>query len=355
MIRFIVLILLCSSIWGYAQDPLFSQSDLNMLYTNPAYAGSDKGARFLIHRRDQWNGISSETFHTNYIEMNQFLGKSEKLNKGKQYGLGFHLISDMENSIFQVNEFGSSFSITFFNRQYLFAGGSQLSIIDGRMQTSNLIFTDQINYYNSIIGPLNQENIPLTGKYREVSLGWGSLFSWLYGGKDKETTISFSIFNIGESRSFNKTENYRSPLRIHTHLSHEFTIENNREDNFEKTINVFLRLMRQIRGFNNPIEIGNRLEIGSTFALKTPYTRKLFILGTMYRKSAVFDGSFMSESLVPIIRIKPSKRLVINYSYDINISRLTNYFARSTHELGLIFILNKEPKKICKGVNPLFD
>ena len=54
---------------SYAQDPSFSQIDLNMMYMNPAFAGFDNNNRVLILRRSQWSGIN-EYFNSNIIEFN---------------------------------------------------------------------------------------------------------------------------------------------------------------------------------------------------------------------------------------------------------------------------------------------
>ena len=140
MKNYVSIILIFITLNSYTQDALFSQSDLNMLYTNPAYAGTDKGARVLIHRRDQWNNISTEKFHTNYIEINQFIKGNTQIGRNKHYGYGFHLISDMENSIFNLNQLGGSFSIAFSNRKYLFAGAGQLNLLQYSANTNNLIF-----------------------------------------------------------------------------------------------------------------------------------------------------------------------------------------------------------------------
>jgi len=70
--------------------------------------------RILIHRRDQWNGISAEQFNTNYLELNFHLpSKSKTKMNGQETSLamGVHLISDMENAIFKSNELGASLSV----------------------------------------------------------------------------------------------------------------------------------------------------------------------------------------------------------------------------------------------------
>ena len=100
----VLLLLLLISQKGFGQDPLFSQSDLNLVYMNPAYAGMYPNDRILIHRRDQWRGISAEQFNTNYLELNFHLpSKSKTKMNGQETSLamGVHLISDMENTIFK--------------------------------------------------------------------------------------------------------------------------------------------------------------------------------------------------------------------------------------------------------------
>ena len=60
MKRFILIILIIVNVNTYAQDYSFSQFDLNMLYSNPAFAGYENDNRILIHRRNQWAGISEK-------------------------------------------------------------------------------------------------------------------------------------------------------------------------------------------------------------------------------------------------------------------------------------------------------
>ena len=62
-------ILLLNSILLLSQDYSFSQFDLNMLYSNPAFAGYKDHNRVLLHRKNQWVGIA-EKFNSNILEIN---------------------------------------------------------------------------------------------------------------------------------------------------------------------------------------------------------------------------------------------------------------------------------------------
>ena len=54
-----VLPILLSLIYSitYAQDPSFSQIDINSMYMNPAFCGSSGHPKFLTARREQWKDI----------------------------------------------------------------------------------------------------------------------------------------------------------------------------------------------------------------------------------------------------------------------------------------------------------
>ena len=61
MKRIIIYICLLLSMNIHGQDPSFSQFDLNMMYSNPAFAGFDIGGgctKSLLHSRNQWNRLN---------------------------------------------------------------------------------------------------------------------------------------------------------------------------------------------------------------------------------------------------------------------------------------------------------
>ena len=52
----------------YAQDPSFSQFDLNTMNQNPAFASYEGGIRILLHSRNQWSRIN-ENFNNSIFEI----------------------------------------------------------------------------------------------------------------------------------------------------------------------------------------------------------------------------------------------------------------------------------------------
>src|SRR5690606_26008845 len=65
----LALILLCCALLMQAQDPVFSQFNLNKNYLNPAYAGYSGDLSIGVNSRMQWNNIpgkfSTNTFNAN--------------------------------------------------------------------------------------------------------------------------------------------------------------------------------------------------------------------------------------------------------------------------------------------------
>ena len=49
-----LLVLFCfANLFAMSQDYSFSQFDLNLMYSNPAFAGYDNNNRILFHRKNQ--------------------------------------------------------------------------------------------------------------------------------------------------------------------------------------------------------------------------------------------------------------------------------------------------------------
>ena len=95
-------IFLISSLFSYSQDYSFSQFDLNMMYSNPAFAGYKNNNRILLHRRNQWSGIA-EKFNSNILELN-LNGKirGSGLGRGEiSWAGGLYIIANPENSVLQ--------------------------------------------------------------------------------------------------------------------------------------------------------------------------------------------------------------------------------------------------------------
>ena len=300
--KFIIIFLSLITINSYAQDHLFSQSDLNMLFMNPAYAGFYPETRILIHDREQWLRINGTPFNTSYFELNTHLGSNRKSLLGGQgsIAMGLYLMSDWQDIVFKTNDIGISISaINKLNNYFVHQLGLGFSFKHGSVNSNGLIFGDQLNYYNSNVAALDPQNLPLTTSYTSYpNPGAGYIVGFQYPKKVKRwTTLGFSgmnLFRNANKKSFNNTVYNVNPPRYYTHINHTEPFNSLTKETPIKAVNFFVRHMRQIEKLD-------RIELGMTLECKGDKWE--LIPGIVYRRSDAFDNRYMQESLIGIIRI----------------------------------------------------
>ena len=92
MKKIIFSILFLTTLFTQGQDPSFSQFDLNMMYSNPAFVGYDISGRCtksLLHSRNQWNGLN-ENLNNSIFEFST----STSRNLNTSFSSGFGIISE---------------------------------------------------------------------------------------------------------------------------------------------------------------------------------------------------------------------------------------------------------------------
>src|ERR1700744_707978 len=85
-----VLLLFIVTINSYGQDIQFSQFYSNVLYINPAFAGSAHATRAILHNRLQWTGLNAK-YITSSATVDHYF---EKINSG----VGLLVLRDVEGS-----------------------------------------------------------------------------------------------------------------------------------------------------------------------------------------------------------------------------------------------------------------
>ena len=68
MKKLLFVILFFVTLVTQGQDPSFSQFDLNMIYSNPAFAGYEGTTKSILHSRNQWNRLN-ENFNNSIFEI----------------------------------------------------------------------------------------------------------------------------------------------------------------------------------------------------------------------------------------------------------------------------------------------
>ena len=351
-----LLILFCfTNIYVFGQDYSFSQFDLNLMYSNPAFAGYENNNRILFHRKNQWMGIA-EKFNSNIIEFNlSHELRKQGLGHGKvTWAGGIYIIEDHENSVIKKYQLGIipwSFHYQIPNNFFLSLAIENI-ISYNTLDWDKLIFSDEIDAF----GETGNETSAMTPYYLKYTNWFDPSFGLIITkhsqhNKDANHTsfIGLSIHHLNsfiESFYNNQTATSKKPIKYTIHAEHLGNIPNHISNNV-KSWKVFFRHEKQGKNIMQKDELG----------ISTTLSNKLQIeLGTIYRLGRYSQNQtsiFMSESIIPIIRmrLKSSQRIgvEIGYSYDFNISKLENTNTIATNEININFYFIKGKTSVCPG------
>ena len=94
MKKLLFVILFFVTLFTQGQDPSFSQFDLNMMYSNPAFSGYEGATKSLLHSRNQWNKLN-EKFNNSIFEISTNLKLNPNHRKSPtSWAPGFGVISE---------------------------------------------------------------------------------------------------------------------------------------------------------------------------------------------------------------------------------------------------------------------
>ena len=249
----ITILLFILSFVSYAQDPSFSQVDLNTMYMNPALCGSGGHPKFLSTRREQWKGINgsgnsfgiggSSPFTTTLIEASAGIIGDKGRNGGVKafnFGISFlgedNLIDeDLEGGVFIKREDYAGYmsfllkldninglrKISWLQQKYMQFGFSYGATRYG-LNSENLVFSDMINAY----GQQSQTSASLpfiTGKQQFNKFSAGVVLSMLGNSsstKSNSTILGFAYQTMNESFTTSKVLTKKSTF----HFEHKGSI-----------------------------------------------------------------------------------------------------------------------------------
>ena len=158
MKKIIFSILFLTTLFTQGQDPSFSQFDLNMMYSNPAFVGYEVGGgctKYLLHSRSQWNGLN-ENFNNSIFEFSA----SKQLNPNSRnsktlFSSGFGIISEdlgftsLGNTIFIDRNEASLYGAMHKEwGNWWASGGAGINVRQYSFKENN-IFSDQWNAFGT--------------------------------------------------------------------------------------------------------------------------------------------------------------------------------------------------------------
>ena len=330
------------------QDPSFSQFDLNMNYSNPAFTGYEGKTRFLLHSRNQWNRIN-ENFNNSIFEFSSRFRLNKNSRKRKtSWCFGVSLISeDLEvlpqigNSVFlkrtDIYIYPFTLEMKISKNEYISASPLNVSFRKYGLSSSSLIFTDMINDYDNVIADPSFS-------YSTFNDGrWGVTMSsgLIYTRHGKFNNNKRNRFNIGfagnlitdyESLLGTNTADSKIPQKITLHSEWYSAIPSWRRP----FIPYYRNMMKHETYFKDGKSIFSKTEIGGTIFLNNTGVE----LGTILRINNYQDNG-KAQTWIPILRyrLNSGKNLyIISFSYDGNIAssnELLQFVSTgTTYELG---------------------
>lgn len=295
-----------------AQDPEFSQFFANPLYLNPAFSGTTELPRMVFNYRNQWPQKGA-TYLTYSFSFDQHLNNNNA-------GWGIQVIRDQElNNI--VNTHSAIFSYSYhvqLGYESFMTLGLQGGMVLKQFNTGNLVFPSGIDQLKGEISEWVSSLVP----------------------DKKKIYPDFAVGAVGQHGEF-----FWSTAVHHLTTPNESIIAGDQKGNIpvKTTLHCGARMKRLHHGLLSRI-----FTISPNILYQQQGSFKQLNLGIyMIEKSFLFGGWYRNN-----IDIRPDaviamaglarERFQVGYSFDLTISKLSNY-SYGSHEFSLTLFLG--PKK----------
>jgi len=217
----IILMLMCNSVSPvYAQDPTFSQYNLNQYYYNPAYTGSHGGYQLAATYRSLWPGVPGKVVEgplsTSYAMFDAFL------KSGNSYtaGAGIFAMQDVEGEGFlTTNTIGISYAQHFSKigpktdamPRIQISLGFKAYLNSLSVNWDKLVFSDELSLTQGITGSSAADHAGITHKI-SGDADAGLLMINNFKGKDSwYNEVGFAMAHIvSPNESFTGADNISS-------------------------------------------------------------------------------------------------------------------------------------------------
>ena len=303
----LILFVLKTNFFVFAQDVQFSQLFADRLYLNPAYAGAQYCPRISLSYRNQWVGIQFpfQTYSVSYAQYSETL-------KG---GIAVRLMSDNQADVFQ--QFNADVIYAHhvkFNTAGILSFAFEVSLFQRSVNTDELVFADMIDPRYGVIYS-NTENIDIQ-PLLTPDFSVGVLYNYKY---------YFAGINISHiPQNIVQNHNVYLPVKVLAHAGAAIPFRGNDPRNPVFVIEPNIIYINQ--------QAFNMLYYGMYFDVSN------VSMGAFFRQ----DLKMHFDALVLSLHMD-IKHLKIGYSYDVTLSRLFKH-SWGTHELSLVYLFNCRKK-----------
>ncbi len=328
----IFLLLLGLTVELKAQDPQFSQFYAAPLYLNPAFAGSSELARVGVNYRNQW-----PSFPTNFVTYSAFFDYYfDEYNSG----VGILLLSDVEGqSGLRSNSVALQYSYQLrISDKLIFRPGLEGSYVMKRIDFSNLIFGDQIDFDGQFKDMTDENfNADFRNNYFDFSAG-GLLFSdkfWFGFAAHHLLTPVNSLLN-GDAEL---------DIKYSAHAGYKILLPTSTNFNYPggyRDISITPTVQYKQQGKFSQLDAGMY------------FNYEPFVFGTWYRGLPFkpVEGIANHESLIFLVGVS-TNGFHIGYSFDYTLSKL-GIATGGAHEISVRYeFFLGDPRKPPKNVRKL--
>ncbi len=318
--------LLAWAVFAHAQDPVFSQFNLNKNYLNPAYAGYSEDLSLGLNSRFQWANVPGK-FSTNTFNLNAGCGQGRVglalLGYDHTEGEGY---LNTRNANFQMSvnfpgKLGHWVGRKMYRNKFITSGGLSIGVGQKTIDWSKLTFSDQFSPYQ---GFLNQPSV--------VS-GYGTTSNMIFdvsagirtqaeiNRKGSYVSFGASAFHINRPVETFFDHDSRLAPRYTFHFFTYFQLKKfvNKPNYF--SVGMISDNQAYLR--SNTIMIAK--DIDRYAKINLGFRRQNFILIDRNVDALIIQGLVSFGGFT------------IGYSYDVTISQLGAHRSYGTHEIGIAY------------------
>ena len=324
-----------SSLTSIAQDIQFSQFYANVLYLNPAFAGSSYLTRAIFHERVQWPGLDAKYITTSFSLDHHFA----KYNSG----LGIMVLKDWQGTnTISSTEAAMQYSYELdLSSVFSFRAGMEAKYVSRFINYSYLTLPDQYDNNGFKDGqtqePFGNERV----NYLDFSAG-GILYTDLFW-----LGVASNHLNSPDQKFYSAGESSRLLLKMDFTAGYRLNIQKRRNTPFGKRngeLSILPTAHYKFQGKSDQLD-------GGLYGL---YEQLIF--GFWYRGIPIFKhyraGLANNESIVWLAGWK-IKGLSLSYSYDFTVSKLVQARTGGSHELNVTYVWEYPKNKKVKPMKRL--
>ena len=303
MKKFIILILLVSSLQNYSQDVIFSQNFLVPETISPSFTGAIRSTKTGSVSRSQWRN-SALKITSNFAFVDTWF-------EGFKSGLGVSFLNQKESgSSYTFNQVNLNFAMAFeISDTWYFRPSVSAGLGNKNYGFQNLLLEDQIDLNNNFINTSTIDPILLKAQRSFLDFSTSVLFN------NEDSWVGLTLKHLNKP-NISLTQNGEVPLDVFlsVHTKYYIPLLENYRTWFASKSKIFV--------LSNYMQQGayNRFDLGLQYIFEDQMSFGMMV-ATIPSKNTKETSTINSISTFAGIRWQGFR---FGYSYDINTTELVN-------------------------------